>query len=868
MNSIPLNLRLSNSDFLRKTVDGCLWAMLGIAPLVLAGRHPVGRFVLVFLIAIAAVATARRRQLQRKSLPPDPLWLALTLGGVLVLMLQLVRLPLTWLAQLSPQVVTEFPLLTDQAVGILTPWSSISRAPIETQSALVLYIAYVLLFYVVRHRLDELQDVERLLKGIAVGTLLFAVLGLAQYLFSNGKFLWTYRHPSRDTFDAVKASFVNQNHFAHFLALGVGPVLWWRYAAAGQAGPAIRMGLNLAIGVLLTAAALTFSRGGVMAVGIAALGTALFAGLGRLLNWKMVGTVAGIGFVVVMVLAIHGQDRIIGELQSLQTSDIERLDYGAGRRRIWQAVGRAIPDYALLGVGAGAHSVVYPKYMEEPSDVDYTHAESGYLQVLFETGWVGFTLLMITLVSAIRLVVESWRSAGRRQHLALVVALIGATVASVVHSVFDFVWYIPACMTVTVIQLAMITRMPGLLREPRSNCVSGPDSNQSWMPLLGTLSVCVILLVQQWPAARAALSWDAYRRVSLAWNRERVTTSGTFRKTSETKLKEMHTLLRHVVKCQPTHAQAHLRLASINLEKFDRVQSHAENAMTISQIRDAALASGFVDRGALGRWLEVVMGENRRFLDAALAHARQAVSLSPMQGRGYVYLSELVFLRDPSENLHDRLIQQALLVRPHDGAVLFAAGQESAIQGQFEAALEFWRRAFHAGPEYQDQLVVLLAGSLPAQQFVATMQPDIDGLQSLYQYYGRIGNSDNRAYTGQLLAQKLAEAAAHARGDVRVRYLCDAALIASEIGCFEAAVGFSRQVVQERPQDYFYRLQLARRLVAVDCIQEAVTHYQWCRRRRTHDPQVQSELANLLLRRPKGNNVQPASYSKPAIRRD
>ena len=110
MNSIPLNLRLSNSDFLRKTVDGCLWAMLGIAPLVLAGRHPVGRFVLVFLIAIAAVATARRRQLQRKSLPPDPLWLALTLGGVLVLMLQLVRLPLTWLAQLSPQVVTEFPL--------------------------------------------------------------------------------------------------------------------------------------------------------------------------------------------------------------------------------------------------------------------------------------------------------------------------------------------------------------------------------------------------------------------------------------------------------------------------------------------------------------------------------------------------------------------------------------------------------------------------------------------------------------------------------------------------------------------------------------------------------------------------------------
>ena len=54
-----------------------------------------------------------------------------------------------------------------------------------------------------------------------------AVFGLVQYLTANGKFFWFYTHPFSNTFIGVKGSFANKNHFAHFLALGVGPLIWW-----------------------------------------------------------------------------------------------------------------------------------------------------------------------------------------------------------------------------------------------------------------------------------------------------------------------------------------------------------------------------------------------------------------------------------------------------------------------------------------------------------------------------------------------------------------------------------------------------------------------------------------------------------------
>src|SRR5205085_1662887 len=153
-------------------------------------------------------------------------------------------------------------------------------------------------------------DIERLLSAIAVATVLMATLGLLQYLTSNGKFLWIYEHPHRHTMDAVKGPFINKNHFAHMLALGVGALLWSLqrvmrreqrskkhsgfHSHSQAARPQLLVNLHfLGLALVMFAGLMTLSRGGIAVLGLAT--TICFAVYGKagLLNAKLIaGTLA------------------------------------------------------------------------------------------------------------------------------------------------------------------------------------------------------------------------------------------------------------------------------------------------------------------------------------------------------------------------------------------------------------------------------------------------------------------------------------------------------------------------------------------------------------------------------------------------
>ena len=109
----------------------------------------------------------------------------------------------------------------------LGAWSYVSFTPSETKGGLVLFLDFIFVFFVVVQRIGSLEDVERLLRWCAVAAVGMALFGIVQLLASNGKFFWVYQHPFAPTSDAAKGSFANRNHFAQFLALGIGPLLWW-----------------------------------------------------------------------------------------------------------------------------------------------------------------------------------------------------------------------------------------------------------------------------------------------------------------------------------------------------------------------------------------------------------------------------------------------------------------------------------------------------------------------------------------------------------------------------------------------------------------------------------------------------------------
>jgi hypothetical protein len=213
---------------LMSTVDAALAGVIFVAPLVLGGRHDVGRLVFAVLVGVAGVAWfVRQVMLRERSRLPWPV-AAILLGGAATLLLQLVPLPATWVSWLAPRTAEVLPLWSGGvAPGTLGAWRTISLDPEATRLALAMFAAYGLLFATVYQRVQCREDVARLLQWIGLSAGVMAAIGFVQFALPNGKFLWIYEHPTRDAGERLGGAFANRNHFAHFVALGVPGLAVW-----------------------------------------------------------------------------------------------------------------------------------------------------------------------------------------------------------------------------------------------------------------------------------------------------------------------------------------------------------------------------------------------------------------------------------------------------------------------------------------------------------------------------------------------------------------------------------------------------------------------------------------------------------------
>ena len=351
-----------------------------------------------------------------------------------------------------------------------------------------------MLFLTVVQRVRQPGDVERLLRWISLATLIMAVFALVQFFFGNGKFFWCYEHPYTTTSDAVKGSFSNRNHFAHFIALGIGPWMWWIYtkrmsksprwrrAPAGGAAAAFgnmqarsgaRIGL-LAVGlaVIVFAGILSLSRGGTAATLAAVLVCLLIVHRVRRINRKMLLALVGAAALTAACLLAYGYQSVATRLGDF--SSVDQLDRGNGRRKIWDADLRAMADFLATGTGLGSHVDVYPRYLPEDEGTqlqEYTHAENGYIQIGLETGIPGLLLLGITIGLCAWWCVPAFRTGGTERISLCFAGVAPGLVASAVHSAADFVWYVPGCMVTPVILAACACRLRQMA-DPRRNAAA------------------------------------------------------------------------------------------------------------------------------------------------------------------------------------------------------------------------------------------------------------------------------------------------------------------------------------------------------------------------------------------------------------
>lgn len=852
-------------------VDAGIAASLLITPFVMGGRSPAGQLVFALLAFWAFFwwsihqATGQGNRHWHRTFAYLPLITAVAFAT-----LQIIPLPSNFISVVSPRIYEILPLWSNasDSQATLGTWHTISLTPDASRVSLTLLASGILLFTVTVQRVQHVRDVERIIRWVAISVSLMAGFGIVQFLASNGKFFWVYESPYCHTSDCVKGAFTNRNHFAQYIALGFGPLLWWtvrsltvpsrcRNSTQGfqheSHGTPLEGALKfLLVPLCILAALMSFSRGGILA--LAASGaTAVF-----LLWWagqvskRLFMLLTGCILIACIGLSIYGYEGIAGRFETDQTQ--ASLD---GRSRIWAAARAGLADYVATGTGLSSHEFVYPMYLEpEPGDENlrYTHAENGYIQLALETGILGLGLALVSMSFCFFWCAATLRRELEPRVLLCFVAILPPLLANAVHSAVDFVWYVPGCMAPVAILAGCACRLYHLEGRMDKTMVPRPVPGAMWacVSLLTLCAVC-FAIPELWRSYRAEMPWNRFLLYSRSLTEldHDASYQDAWERTEQRRLTlvAMSKELSAVLEARPDWARAHACKAGVHLQLFNEYQLTADNSFDLRQIRETVLSGGFESADAVRDWLTRAVGDHRSHLKAALTHAHQAVALGPLQGDAYALLAQLTFLEDPSAPTKGAYIDQAYRVRPYDGTVLFAAGEEAGLANQPELALSYWKRSFRCGWQSQQRLIELLAGRIPARELFRIFSPDADSAFQIARYYER---EDLKPELDVVLTglANAAEAKAQKTNKLEAnRYWKLAAKTYARLNNHRRQMCCLERAVKANATDYTSRYLLGRCQLELAQYSEAERHLRWCAQRNQSDQAVQRLLEEAVRQR-------------------
>ncbi len=754
----PLKFQNSLDRFLLSCVDFGFAALILCMPFVMGGREAPGQLVLVVLACWLSACWGLLQVRQRDSRWTLSLAEPLMFGGIALVILQVVRLPAEQLNRLSPKVAELLPAW--HGTGALPRWDRISFMPMETLDSLIILIAYVLIFIVALQRIRTQNDVFRLLSALGIATVLMAAFGLLQYATSNGRFFWFYENPYTDTDRVVKGAFTNRNHFANFMALGIGPLLWCLTAASVrsrankgktgfEAGQSFGLGvIVVSISVVIFACLLSLSRGGSISLGIACFVCSFALYRSGVLSGQVAFGAVCVMLLTCGLIAVYGEEQIQKRLDQIASADVEQLDNKDGRRMIWAANVEGIRDFQLVGTGIGTHRDLYPIYMED-AGADYrkvfTHAENGYLQVCLEAGGIGLALLLCAFLLAL-----FWTTRGLlRRDSPLITAAQSAALASILaslaHSGSDFVWYVPACVVPVILLSASACRLRQLQNEERTArpALSFPLPRLSWtLATVGTLVLAVWMVPAKSRRMEAEHHWYEFLRISFS------NQSSIFHKTNpNAALRNRLIALSRAIKADPTMVRPQTRMAGLCLKAFNGLQMQTDLQMSLGMLRNAALTQNWKDRAEMDEWINRVFAERKQYLDLALKHSQRAIELCPLEGKAYLYIADLDFIDSEREWNAPELVQQALTVRPNHPQVLFVAGLQELYYDREPKAMEMWKRTFEFSRSHQTQILGAMAQIRTAPYLIDYFEPDVEALAFLASRFYQLRRGRDLQYT-------------------------------------------------------------------------------------------------------------------------
>ncbi|MBI1765988.1 MAG: O-antigen ligase family protein [Acidobacteria bacterium] len=293
-----------------------------------------------------------------------------------------------------------------------------------------------LLFFLLFATFVNTDERRRTAAKVVIGVCtLIALIAIGQTY--TGKVLWPR---------AALGPFVNRNHFAGFLELGIGlagGLLVGRGTRREWLAVYASALLVLCAGLVLSA-----SRGGFLALGAELIFLIVIAAPGwnraqggeksraGLLLRVVAALLLGAGAMAGAVWLVGSEGLVANFSQLEKETQQESLDRYS-RRDIWQASWEIIKAHPIAGVGLGAFQFAYTRYDRSSGAQRVEQAHNDYLQVLADGGVLG-GVLALTFLELLFLHGFLQANSRDQRRRAVVLGALAGCFAIAVHSFVDF----------------------------------------------------------------------------------------------------------------------------------------------------------------------------------------------------------------------------------------------------------------------------------------------------------------------------------------------------------------------------------------------------------------------------------------------
>src|SRR5450631_1897201 len=347
----------------------------------------------------------------------------------------------------------------------------------DTISGAMLYCAYAMLCFLFGQTLLRSSQARKIAVILALYGLAHAAFAVLYSYTSNGKLYWFYPLTHGG---AIYGSYVNHNHYAGLMELLVPIPLV--LSLARLVGEKERIAAGIAAAIMVGTIFLSGSRGGMIAIFVELIvfAVVLFRQRVVLLRQKkgkrIALSMAAFAIVLVSLLAWLGGKELTSRVSSISTETHTELS-GGMRLSIDRDAFLMFRNKPLLGWGLGTFPTVYPQFRSFYTNFFVNEAHNDYLQLLVETGLVGFATMIWFLVVLYRRAVPKiggWMT--DVNGAVTLVCMLGLS-GILVHSLVDFNLQIPANAALFYV-FCTIAAAPPLLQRSRRRKPAEPAGDE------------------------------------------------------------------------------------------------------------------------------------------------------------------------------------------------------------------------------------------------------------------------------------------------------------------------------------------------------------------------------------------------------